>query len=182
MQSLTIIRLIILGSVVCCNLGCQPKFSDPAWNDSILTNSSYQFKSKLKWIQKPIVAGRFSGSEFLSGTEFLCFTEAIQADGVISHFRQPIDSQAFYEEIKNRGSVPNFCRGSAYGYDYSISKSWMPRSDPEGGWSSMNKRITYLTIRKNTTVVTATISMGGATNQVSMSEIVKEINKLVGEW
>lgn len=181
MHLLTLSRLVMLGLLACCFLGCQNEFSDPVWNPTIFSKLTTRQDQPLKWsLTATEIGNGVSGCESLK--VFRGGKKGIAVEARLFRYKNTDSSQLDYDRMSGRRNVPLYRRGNVAGFDYTISSAWRPRSDPEGGGFFHDRRITYLVFRKNVSVVGAEIYSAGTSVPVDVTAIAQDIRTLVGEW
>lgn len=162
--------------------GCTVEFSNPKWNAEDVDRDGGWELAPYRWTKKDTRKGPRNNCAI---TDFEGARKGVTLELQVTRYDKVGDSEGYYAvqtERLTRGDVPLHAKGTVGALAYAVSKSWMPRSDPEGGGGYHDRRITYLALRKNVTVATAVVYSEGAKKQVDLTEVVNEIIRLVGEW
>lgn len=180
----------LLMVLVCQCFGCQKQYEQPVWDESVLNIERTNVASAAKWslISSEISGGKVlrTGQASKSGCVSSCEYSAPFANGPVNamvfKYDTPENALQYYSKMVSLIDMPLGCRGNAFGFQYVITKSMRPRSDPEGGGGYHDRRITKVKLQKNVTVVLADIYTQGACVQVDVAQVVRDVNGLVGTW
>lgn len=164
--------------------------SRPKWDFAIATR---QPKATLEWRHRaPVIAnGLIVGSDqaasggCVSLNNFEHQSDQLTIFLSVSRFNSPSVSQKYYSKMLDLHALngPPICsHGSSDGYSFAITKSRRPRNDPAGGGFFQNRRTTYMTVSRHTTVATVEVHSNPARRRVDMNRIFSAVDQIVDTW
>lgn len=185
-----LLQRLYVASVCCVITSCTQEYAAPEWHEATLTGDSKGHAGRLSWVHVGSAAsngvnlwtgwvetnGRISEDSFQSRTEE-AFIELS-----IAKFKDHESAHRYYDMRRQINDVPICKAGTADGFEYSLTQSLRPRSDPEGGGFYHDRRITYLDVWKNVTVVKIQVDSKRAGQKVNMDEVAQAVNKVVSRW
>lgn len=164
------------------NAGCASEFVDPIWNeDALHSPAAHHAAERPRWVVVSTTTGD-GRRGLLSEREMRTTVAGCTVSLTVSLYDGVTNSEQRYERIADVCGLPVYQRGESDGYRYALSQCLRPRNDPAGGSLLQDRRITYLVMCKNRTVIRAEITSSGAGRRVNMTTVASEIVNAVGDW
>ena len=186
----TLLRILFVSSMGWVVVGCLRQYANPEWHEVVLTAMSKEAGGGLSWARvgspvsngvavwtgKPAPGGCLALEEFRHTDS----TNVIELS--VARFKDEAAGQWYYTVQRQLKDVPIHRDGSVDGFEYTLTKSVRPGRTEEGGGFYPDRRITYVFIWKNLSVVNVIVYSRESDGQVNVDDVVKAVNKAVGRW
>jgi hypothetical protein len=177
---------------MCLASGCVLfEYTDPKWDETSLGTAPETSDSELNWTRETVISNGLFVSGITTGAasggcvwaeelRHVDSNDTMVVDVTVYRFKNVQSCLLEWDRIANVFDHPVHMQGRRRGYQYVLSRSSSQRDE----WLHMlvNYRDTYAWVRRNRTMVSIDVRTYGAERRADMDNVVRAINKLVGEW